>query len=71
VALLQQQPWAQLARFDLETGTVITPAPGGRGRDLNLFLIQNNFAPESLAPQIVDLEQVFLQLTGNGEGGIQ
>jgi ABC-2 type transport system ATP-binding protein len=71
VALLQQQPWAQSARFDLETGTVVTPAPGGRGRDLNLFLVQNNLAPESLAPQTVDLEQVFLQLTGNGERGIQ
>jgi ABC-2 type transport system ATP-binding protein len=71
VALLQRQPWGQSARFDPETGSVITPAPGGRGRDLNLFLVQNSFAPESLAPQTIDLEHVFLQLTGNGEGGIQ
>jgi hypothetical protein len=36
-----------------------------------MFLMQNGFAPESLAPQTEELEQVFLRLTGNGEGGIQ
>jgi ABC-type multidrug transport system ATPase subunit len=71
VALLLRQPWGQSARFDPETSSVITTAPGGRGRDLNLFLVQNSFAPETLAPQTIDLEHVFLQLTGNGEGGIQ
>jgi ABC-2 type transport system ATP-binding protein len=71
VALLQQQPWGQSARLDSEVGSLITPAPDGRGRELNLFLVQNGFAPESLAPQTMDLERVFLELTGSGEGGIQ
>ncbi len=71
LALLRAQPWGQSARFDSESGNLVTLAPNGRGRDLNLFLVQNGFAPETLAQQAQDLEQVFLQLTGTGEGGIQ
>jgi ABC-type multidrug transport system ATPase subunit len=71
LALLHSQPWGQSARLDGEIGGLITPAPNSRGRDLNLFLMQNGFAPESLAPQTEELEHVFLRLTGNGEGGIQ
>jgi ABC-2 type transport system ATP-binding protein len=71
LSLLQSQPWGQSARLNLETGSLITPAPNARGRDLNLFLVQNGFAPESLAPETEDLEHVFLRLTGSGEGGIQ
>jgi ABC-2 type transport system ATP-binding protein len=71
LALLRSQSWGHSARLDGEIGGLITPAPNSRGRDLNLFLVQNGFAPESLAPQTEELEQVFLRLTGNGEGGIQ
>src|SRR5260370_34888690 len=60
--IIQRWPWGQNARLDSE-GTLITPAPNGRGRDLNLFLVNAGFAPDSLAPAIQDLEQAFLQLT--------
>ena len=63
--LVRQTAWGRDARLD-ENGALITPAPGGRGRDLNLFLVQAGFAPDSLAPQAQDLERVFLRLTGNG-----
>jgi len=71
LALLHGQPWGQAARLDIESGSLITPAPNGRGRDLNLFLVQNGYAPDSLTQETQDLEQVFLRLTGSGEGGIQ
>src|SRR5579884_959694 len=51
LALLRAQPWGQSARFDSESGNLVTLAPNGRGRDLNLFLVQNGFAPETLAQQ--------------------
>lgn len=63
--LVRQTAWGREARLD-DNGVLITPAPGGRGRDLNLFLVQAGFAPDSLAPQAQDLERVFLRLTGNG-----
>jgi len=56
--LIQSWPWGQNARLDSE-GTLITSAPNDRGRDLNLFLVNAGFAPESLAPAIQDLEHVF------------
>jgi len=64
--MIQRWPWGQSARLDSE-GTLITPAPNGRGRDLNLFLVNAGFAPDSLAPSVQDLEQVFLELTNAGE----
>ncbi len=70
LALIKRQPWGAAAHLD-GPDTLVTPAPDGRGRDLNLFLVQAGFAPESLAPQARDLEQVFLSLTGNGAGGAQ
>jgi ABC-type multidrug transport system ATPase subunit len=63
---IQRWPWGQNARLDSE-GTIITSAPNGRGRDLNLFLVNAGLAPDSLTPAIQDLEQVFLQLTHTGE----
>ncbi len=70
LALVRRQPWGTTARIDA-TGALVTPAPDGRGRDLNLFLVQAGFAPDTLSQASQDLEQVFLQLTGNGEGGIK
>lgn len=66
LALIRQQQWGQSARLG-EKGAILTPAPGNRGRDLNLFLVNAGFAPDSLALHTQDLEQVFLQLTGSEE----
>ena len=70
LALVQSQPWGAGAHID-ESGALITPAPGGHGRDLNLYLVQAGYAPESLAPSAQDLEHVFLRLTGANEGGVK
>ncbi|HKV83005.1 MAG TPA: ABC transporter ATP-binding protein [Ktedonobacterales bacterium] len=71
LALVRAQPWGQSARLDAEHGALITAAPEGHGRDLNLFLVNAGFAPETLAPQAQDLEQVFLRLTGSAEGSVR
>jgi ABC-2 type transport system ATP-binding protein len=63
LALAQRQPWGASARLDSE-GALITTAPGGWGRELNLFLVNAGFAPETIAPYSEDLEAVFLRLTG-------
>jgi ABC-2 type transport system ATP-binding protein len=63
LAQVQRQPWGAGARLDGE-GALITTAPGGWGRELNLFLVNAGFAPETIAPYSEDLEQVFLRLTG-------
>ena len=68
LALVRAQPWGQSARLD-EHRALITAAPGGRGRDLNLFLMQSGHTPETLATHAQDLEQVFLKLTQNGTEG--
>jgi ABC-2 type transport system ATP-binding protein len=68
LAVVKAQPWGTQARVDAH-GTLVTQAPGGRGRDLNLFLVQAGFVPDTLAPQAQDLEQVFLRLTGSTTGG--
>jgi ABC-2 type transport system ATP-binding protein len=65
--LIQSWPWGQNARMESEN-TLITSAPNGRGRDLNLFLVNAGFAPDSFTPAIQDLEHVFLELTHAGEG---
>ncbi|HLZ23446.1 MAG TPA: ABC transporter ATP-binding protein [Ktedonobacterales bacterium] len=70
LAAIQTQPWGRGARLG-EHDTLITTAPGGRGRDLTLFLVQAGFAPDAITPQAHDLEQVFLQLTNSAEGGVQ
>jgi ABC-type multidrug transport system ATPase subunit len=68
--LIQQQPWGRSARLG-EEGTIITPVPQGRGRDLNLFLSQGGFVADTLAPATRDLEQVFLQLTNSHAGDVK
>jgi ABC-type multidrug transport system ATPase subunit len=69
LALIQRQPWGVGAR--IEDGTLITPAPNARGRDLNTFLVGAGFAPDALGIHTLDLENVFLKLTGNGHVGVQ
>ncbi len=70
LALVRAQPWGHDARMD-EQGVLITAAPDGHGRDLNLFLVHAGFAPEAIAPQAQDLEQIFLRLTNSNSGDAQ
>ncbi|HEY6410116.1 MAG TPA: ATP-binding cassette domain-containing protein, partial [Ktedonobacteraceae bacterium] len=70
LALVKAQPWGKDARLD-NHGALITTAPGQRGRDLNLFLVNAGFVPETIAKSTQDLEQVFLELTNSGTGEIQ
>lgn len=70
LALVQTQNWGREARLN-ELGALITPAPGNRGRDLNLFLVKAGFAPDTIAQATQDLEEVFLRLTNGGPGGVQ
>lgn len=66
LALIQAQPWGQSARPDGEN-TIITRAPGGSGQDLNLFLVKAGYTPDAINQHALDLEQVFLRLTGTHE----
>jgi len=68
--LLQSQPWGRSARLSQE-GSIITPAPQGRGRDLNLLLVNAGFVADALTPATRDLEQVFLQLTNAQAGDVK
>jgi ABC-type multidrug transport system ATPase subunit len=70
LALLKVQSWGKSAHLD-GSGALITLAPEGRGRNLNLFLVNAGFAPDTITPSIEDLEQVFLRLTNSGSGEIQ
>jgi len=70
LALVKAQRWGKDARLDAR-GALVTTAPGKRGRDLNLFLVDAGFAPETIAQSTQDLEQVFLELTNSGTGEIQ
>ncbi len=70
LALIKQQPWGVSAHLD-EKGAIVTQAPEQRGRNLNLFLVNAGFVPETLTLTTQDLEQVFLRLTDNGTGGVQ
>jgi ABC-2 type transport system ATP-binding protein len=70
LSLVKTQPWGKDARLD-NHGALITAAPGQRGRDLNLFLVNAGFVPETISPSTQDLEQVFLELTNTGKGDIQ
>jgi ABC-type multidrug transport system ATPase subunit len=70
LAAVQAQPWGGSARLDV-SGLLHTKAPQGRGRDLNLFLVNAGFVPETLAQSTEDLEEVFLRLTNTGTGDIQ
>ncbi len=70
LALVQAQNWGREARLN-EQGALITRAPANRGRDLNLFLVQAGFAPDTISQATQDLEEVFLRLTNGGPGGVQ
>jgi ABC-type multidrug transport system ATPase subunit len=70
LALVQAQNWGREARLN-EQGALITRAPGNRGRELNLFLVQAGFAPDTISQATQDLEEVFLRLTNGGTGGVQ
>jgi len=70
LALIQKQPWGRSTRLDV-SGALVTLAPEGRGRNLNLFLVNAGFAPDMLTQTTQDLEQVFLSLTNSGTGEIQ
>ncbi len=69
LAFVQKQPWGKGAHLDAN-GTLITPAPSNRGRELNLFLVNAGFVPDTIMQSTQDLEEVFLRLTGNGSGGV-
>ena len=68
--LVRAQAWGTDAHLDAH-GALITPAPGNRGRDLNLFLVKAGFEPDLLTQATQDLEEVFLRLTNGGTGGVQ
>jgi ABC-2 type transport system ATP-binding protein len=68
--LIQAQTWGKNAHLNTD-GALITYAPEGRGRDLNLFLVKAGFAPDTITHTTQDLEQVFLRLTNSGSGEIQ
>jgi len=63
--LIHCQPWGQEARLDAQ-GRIVTEAPGGSGRELNGMLSRAGFVPEALSRQHRDLEEIFLELTGDG-----
>jgi ABC-type multidrug transport system ATPase subunit len=70
LAAVQAQPWGAGAHIDT-SGLLHTQAPQGRGRDLNLFLVNAGFVPETITRSTEDLEEVFLRLTSTGTGGVQ
>ena len=65
--LVRQQPWGAQASIN-EDGALVTLAPEGKGRNLNLFLVQAGFVPDTLAYETKDLEKIFLELTHNESG---
>ncbi len=66
--VVRQQSWGKEAHIN-EAGKLITFAPQDRGRELNLFLVQAGFVPETITPVTRDLEKVFLQLTNAEQTG--
>src|SRR5216684_2860945 len=52
LALLKVQSWGKSAHLN-GSGALITLAPGGRGRNLNLFLVNAGFAPDTITPSTV------------------
>ncbi len=68
--LVHTQAWGKGARID-DNGMLTTLAPEGRGRNLNLFLVNAGFVPETIAPATQDLEQIFLRLTNSGSREIK
>lgn len=68
--LIQRQPWGKDAHLDANS-MIITSTPDGRGRSLNLFLMNQGFVPDSIGQTTQDLEQVFLRLTNSGSGDVK
>ncbi len=68
--VIKQEPWGKDAQLD-ERNAIITYAPNYSGRDLNLFLVKEGFAPDSLSQTAQDLEQIFLELTGSKGGEVK
>ena len=67
LALVRAQPWGAIARLE-SARLLLTPAPDGDGAALNRFLVGAGFSPTAIAPHIRDLEDIFLSLTGAGQG---
>jgi ABC-type uncharacterized transport system ATPase subunit len=63
--LIHCQPWGQSARLD-DQGRIVTEAPGGVGRELNSVLSRAGFVADGISRQHRDLEEIFLELTGDG-----
>ncbi len=61
-AALRAEPWGKEARA--LDGMVITGAPDGRGRELIKYLVAKGFDPDSVSQRHLDLEDIFLTLTG-------
>jgi ABC-type multidrug transport system ATPase subunit len=70
LALVKAQPWGSEA-YLAANGALVTLAPQGRGRELNLFLTNAGFVADTIAPSTEHLEQVFLRLTNSGSGEVQ
>ena len=70
LALIQKQSWGGDAHLDTNN-SIITSTPDGRGRSLNLFLMNHGFVPDSIGQTTQDLEQVFLRLTNSGSGDVK
>ncbi len=70
LALIQRHFWGAEARLT-EDGTIHTAAPRGRGRNLTRFLVDAGFFPDEIAYREESLEQVFLRLTNNHNGGFR
>ncbi|HLY35338.1 MAG TPA: ABC transporter ATP-binding protein [Candidatus Limnocylindria bacterium] len=60
--LLRRQEWGAGAR--IEDGLLVTASPTGRGRDLTQFLAAAGHWPDSIGERRLDLEDIFLSLTG-------
>jgi len=69
LALIQGHEWGRSAR--LEDGVVVTPSPAGRGRELMQFLGAAGIWPDVLRRRRQNLEEIFLSLTGNNDGGVK
>src|SRR5258708_36079461 len=70
LALVKAKPWGSEA-YLAANGAIITLAPQGRGRELNLFLANAGFVADTITPSTEHLEQVSLRLTNSGSGEVQ
>lgn len=59
---IREQAWGRTARLDKD-GTIVSPSPSGKGRELNSTLSAAGFIPDAIGPRQRDLEAVFLELT--------